>query len=457
MTVPESTTDTIAAIATPRGVGGLSVLRISGPKSLDITRKSTTYPHSFEPYKATFTHFRDPETRESLDEVVVTYFQGPKSYTGEDVVEISCHGGYYVTKRLLRVIISHGARMADPGEFTKRAFLNGRIDLTQAEAVADLIDAQTATSHRLAYQQVEGRLKDTVAEIRQHLIDTVSILELELDFAEDEISKTPYSQVRTRIETVRKNCEQLVESYNQGRLYREGILATIVGRPNAGKSSILNALLKEDRALVSEVPGTTRDTIEEAISHQGVEIRLVDTAGLRQSTDKIESMGISKAEDFIDQADVILHVVDVTDDSDSDSGFSSNGKPVITIFNKIDLLEEAQSRHQSDGNNHALYTSATEMTGISDIGDFIIETVMGNSGESESTETAAITKERHREALRSTIESLDRALESTARGMSSEFIVVDLRAALDSLGLLSGETTTDDILNNIFENFCIGK
>lgn len=456
MSSPNSSTDTIAAIATPRGTGGLSVIRISGRLALEITERITTYPESFEPHRATYTHLRDPDLSEEIDEVVVTYFRSPKSYTGEDVVEISCHGGYYVTQRILRIILDQGARMADPGEFTRRAFLNGRIDLTQAEAVADLIAAQTSSSHKLAYQQIEGELKERIQKIRQRLIDTVSILELELDFAEEEISKTPYPKVREYIEGIKEECRQLVESYSEGKLYKDGILATIVGRPNAGKSSILNALLREERALVSDVPGTTRDTIEEVISHKGVAIRLVDTAGLRQSSEKVESMGISKAEEFISKADVILHVIDVANEEERGSAFNPNGKPVITLYNKIDLISDGHPAGKT-GNNSTLYTSATEMEGISEIGDTIIGVALGESNGTETGESVTITNERHKDALLSTIESLDRALESTNRKMSSEFIVVDLRSALDSLGLLSGETTTDDILDNIFSRFCIGK
>lgn len=445
--------DTIAAIATPAGVGGLAVIRISGPKSSDIAQICTSQSASYEPHKATFTPFLDPRTNEQIDEVIITCFQAPKSFTAEDVVEISCHGGHYIAKRILQTTLDNGARLAEPGEFTKRAFLNGRIDLTQAEAVSDIIASQTETSHQTALQQLQGQLKEKVVQIRQDLIDTVSLLELELDFSEEEIDKTHYNEINEAISEIKSTCEQLVDSYKNGKIYRNGILAAIVGKPNAGKSSILNALLQEERALVSEVPGTTRDTIEESISHNGIEIRLVDTAGLRTSDDTIESMGISRAENVMKQADILLHVIDINEETDPEP-FQENGAPVIPIYNKIDLAPDRAKESQYQG----VFTSATELTGIAEIGDAVIEKVLGrHHNGAESSDTMVITSERHRKALQSAVESLEKALVSVENEMPSEFIVVDLRDALNSLGKLTGETTTDDILNNIFEKFCIGK
>ncbi|HKJ67674.1 MAG TPA: tRNA uridine-5-carboxymethylaminomethyl(34) synthesis GTPase MnmE [bacterium] len=448
----------IAAIATPHGIGGLAVVRLSGAETLDIVTKCITYSGNLLPHHATYTYFQDPRSGETLDEVVATYFQAPKSYTGEDVVEISCHGGYFVAESILGTLLEHGARMSEPGEFTKRAFLNGRIDLTQAEAVADLIHAQTSTSHRLAIRQLQGQLKEKASAIRQQLIDAVSLLELELDFSEDEISHTPYEEIEQTLKDISTACEQLVDSYQNGQLYRNGILTAIVGRPNAGKSSILNALLQEERALVSDIPGTTRDTLEESISHDGVEIRLVDTAGLRDSEDVVESLGISRAQQIIERADVILHVRDVANLQEAESTLQINGTPVITLYNKIDLLTgEERARYRDLSTNNAISTSATEMIGISDIGHRVLQEVFKNKQSQESSDTPTITNQRHRDALRNTLESIDRAIQSTKQRYSSEFIVVDLRAAMDSLGLLSGDTTTDDILNNIFSKFCIGK
>jgi len=445
--------ETIAAIATPAGVGGLAVIRISGPKSPDIAKICTSHSQLFEPGKATFTYFLDPESQEQIDEVVVTFFQSPKSFTAEDVVEISCHGGYYVARQILQTVLDNGARMAEPGEFTKRAFLNGRIDLTQAEAVSDLIASQTKTSHHTALQQLQGTLKEKVSQIHRELIDTISLLELELDFSEEEINRTHYTEINTAVAQIRSDCEQLVDSYKNGKIYRNGILAAIVGKPNAGKSSILNALLQEDRALVSEIPGTTRDTIEESISHNGIEIRLVDTAGLRASDDTVESMGISRAENAMKHADILLHVIDISAEEDV-SPLDENGAPVIPIYNKIDLVSEIPKMPGYSG----VFTSATERTGISQIGETILSTVLGDAkNTSETSDTLVITNERHKKALQSTVDSLEKALESIEKKTSSEFIVVDLRDALNSLGKLTGETMTEDILNNIFEKFCIGK
>lgn len=343
--------------------------------------------------------------------------------------------------------------MAEPGEFTRRAFLNGRIDLTQAEAVSDLINAQTSSSHKIALQQLEGALKNRVSKIRQDLLDTISLLELELDFSEDEINKTPDSKIIAAIDDIISQCTNLVSTYREGRIYRNGIFVPIVGKPNAGKSSILNALLKQERALVSDIPGTTRDTIEESVSHRGVEIRLVDTAGLRESEDTIESMGISRTEQMMEQADALLHIIDLTDPKREPPVKRSAGAPVISVFNKVDL---AENRHHK-GKNNTLYTSAITLEGIDKIGDAIVSAVLGEQSMTESSDSAMVTNSRHRNALEVAIEGLQRSKASTRKQMSSEFIVLDLRAALDSLGRLTGETTTDDILNNIFEHFCIGK
>ena len=452
-----STEDTIAAIATPQGIGGLAVIRISGDKSTDIVRSCIHQQSKLEPFRATYTFFTDPETSDILDEVIVTYFKAPKSFTAENVVEISCHGGHFIAESILKVLLKNGARLSEPGEFTKRAFLNGRIDLSQAEAVGDLIAAQTSVSHKMALQQLRGRLKEKVSDIRQSLMDTVSVLELELDFSEEEIDQTPHYEIIQRLEKIKSECISLVETYSQGKLFRRGILAPIVGKPNAGKSSILNALLKEDRALVSEIPGTTRDTLEESISHNGVEIRLVDTAGLRSSQDTIESMGISRAKDIMKQADVLVHVVDVQENRIPE--IQSNGTPVLTVLNKIDLLSSAQisemkSRYEDD---ISVLTSATELKGITEIGNKIINLVFDETSIGDSTEDLAITNKRHKEALDSAINSIEKSIQGATAELSPEFIVVDLRSALNSLGLLTGETTTDDILNNIFANFCIGK
>jgi len=392
-----------------------------------------------------------------LDEVVVTYFQAPKSYTAEDVVEIACHGGHFVAESILDVLIRQGARLSEPGEFTKRAFLNGRLDLSQAEAVADLIHARTRSSHQLALQQLQGRVKDQAARIRQRLIDTVSLLELELDFSEDEITQTPYSDIRDTLTDIKRQCQAMLTSFRKGKLFRNGILVPLVGRPNAGKSSILNALLQEERALVSDIPGTTRDTLEESISNQGIEIRLVDTAGLRDAAgDSIESMGIDRAQQVINRADVLLYIIDVTEPVTAP--FRSNGTPVIHVHNKIDLVQRPpEGGSPADPAHRHVYSSATELIGIDAIGNAIVEAALGNQPSPESTDTLTITNQRHRDALAEALKSLDKALESVQRELSSEFIVVDLRAAMDSLGLITGETTTDDILNNIFSKFCIGK
>jgi len=458
MSVSYHSDDTIVAVATPPGIGGLAVVRVSGLKSIDIVENCLSSQQSLEPYRATYTHFVQPKNDETIDEVVVTFFRKPKSYTAEDVVEIACHGGHYVADSIVQILIEQGARLSEPGEFTKRAFINGRIDLSQAEAVGDLIHAQTGSSHKLAIRQLQGRIKEIASDIRQQLIDTVSLLELELDFSEEEINRTSYEKIESTLKEVQKSCEQLVDSYHNGKLYRQGILVPIVGKPNAGKSSILNALLKEDRALVSTIPGTTRDTVEESISHNGVQIRLVDTAGLRESDDTVESMGIDRTKQIMQQADLILRVIDTQTEIDDPGTPNEFGIPEILVCNKIDLSSgENYPEYQGNSYKDVLYTSATEMTGISKIGDAILRECTGDVTLQESPDTPTITNKRHRNALREATASLDRAIQSTRNRESAEFIVVDLRAAMDSMGLVTGETTTDDILNTIFSKFCIGK
>ncbi len=453
MTSIQPLTDTIAAIATPGGTGGLAVVRLSGPKSCSVTQRCLRKQSALNPFEATFSHFFDPKNNTAIDEVIVTYFQAPKSYTAEDVVEISCHGGHYIARQILNVLLAQETRMAEPGEFTKRAFLNGRIDLTQAEAVSDLINAQTTSSHKVALQQLDGQLKKHVSGIRQDLIDTISLLELELDFSEDELEKTPYNKIISAVTDIKNACREMVQSYSEGRIYRNGILVPIIGKPNAGKSSILNTLLKQERALVSDIPGTTRDTIEESISHKGIEIRLVDTAGLRTSEDYVESLGISRTEQMMEQADVLLHIIDLTDKNTKGETIQTNGIPVIDVYNKTDLISNPE--HQKSANG--LYTSTVTLEGIDQIGNAIIKSVLGDNLFSETPDSVIVTNERHRNALEAAIQSFNRATESAHQKMSSEFIIMDLRAGLESLGLLTGETTTDDILNNIFEHFCIGK
>jgi len=458
MSASYHTEDTIVAVATPPGIGGLAVVRVSGPKSTDIVKKCLSTLHPLEPYRATYTHFVHPEGSQTIDEVVVTFFRKPKSYTAEDVVEIACHGGRFVAETIVQILIVQGARLSEPGEFTKRAFLNGRIDLSQAEAVGDLIHAQTGTSHKLAIQQLEGRIREIATDIRQQLIDTVSLLELELDFSEDEINRTPYEEIESTLNDIRNSCGQLVDSYQNGKLYRQGILVPIVGKPNAGKSSILNALLDEDRTLVSTTPGTTRDTVEESISHNGVQLRLVDTAGLRESDDMVESMGIDRTKQIMQQADLILRIIDSQSDIKDPGPPNEFGIPEILVCNKIDLFSnENFPEYQGNSYREVLYTSAKEMTGISKIGDAIIQECIDSDSLQESPDTPTISNERHRNAIQETIASLDRAIQSVRHRLSAEFIVVDLRAAMDSLGMITGETTTDDILNTIFSKFCIGK
>jgi len=459
--------DVIAAIATPVGEGGISIIRISGKDAISIAdrgfrgKKPLT---SAATHTAHFGGFIDPDGN-AIDEVIATVFLEPHSYTAENSVEISCHGGMFVTRKILDSIVAYGARLAEPGEFTKRAFLNGRIDLSQAEAVADLINSRSEISHRTSLQQLEGKLSIKIAELRQQLLDVCGLLELELDFAEEGLEFTDKGKISRQIESVIKYLNQLIDSYKYGRVYREGFKVVLAGKPNVGKSSILNALLNENRAIVTEIPGTTRDVIEENIVIDGLLFRIADTAGLRKSEDFIENEGIRRTESQIQTSDLIVLVLD------ADTGYQSMDKSVLNQVlkevkhrnflvseNKIDLLGKGV-RFDLPGElkeYDVIKMSAKTGEGFGEFKKKLVGMALSGSGTSVER-SLVITSSRHRDSFQRAVGSLAVALESLKDSQSNEFIAVDLRAALDSLGEIIGVVTTDDILHNIFSRFCIGK
>ncbi|MEK6755363.1 MAG: tRNA uridine-5-carboxymethylaminomethyl(34) synthesis GTPase MnmE [Bacteroidota bacterium] len=469
MLVHES--DTITAIATPIGEGGISVVRVSGPGALSIAQKGFKGKVELAAVPSHTAHFGSliDNTGETIDDVVALVFRKPHSYTGEDVVELSCHGGMFVTRKLLETMIGFGARLAQPGEFTKRAFLNGRMDLAQAEAVADLIHARSQTAHRSSLFQLKGGLSDKINSIRDQLINAISLLELELDFAEEGYEFANKSDVSSHIKSILNQIDELLSSYQIGKLYREGVKVVLAGAPNVGKSSLLNALLKQNRAIVTDIPGTTRDTIEESLTIGGLLFTVTDTAGLREATDPIELEGVRRAEEQLFNSDLLLLMFDCSRDlTEREVAYArrllkdvrANRKACIEVINKIDLRRPdekflAEAGVPADG-YPIVRISARTAEGLDELKSLLVNTVLTGKQISEES-SPTITSARHQSALTKAKESLMLALQSVTNKQSVEFVVVDLRAALDSLGAIVGVVTTDDILNNIFSRFCIGK
>ncbi|MBL8006395.1 MAG: tRNA uridine-5-carboxymethylaminomethyl(34) synthesis GTPase MnmE [Ignavibacteria bacterium] len=454
--------DTITAISTPAGEGGISVIRISGKNAFavcsqnfykDKNRKKKSSIENEKTHTVHFGYFY--KGNELIDEVLLTVFRNPNSYTGEDVIEISSHGGYLIAGKILSELIRKGARHAEPGEFTKRAFLNGRIDLSQAEAVADLIKAKTDSAHSSSIKQLEGSLSDFVGRTRQEIINIISLVELELDFAEEGLEFVKKDEVRIQTENLIKKINSIVSSYINGKVIREGVNLVIAGRPNSGKSSLFNYLLKTNRAIVSEVPGTTRDYIEESIIINGILFNLTDTAGLRVSGDLIESEGIRRSYKKINDADLILYLIDSSDTPE-------NIREDYDYFSKT--FDTDKSLFFYSKNDLARKKIPCKENCISLLDDDSIENLKNemiskiSSGKIlSSADGIIITNLRHKICLENVVTALSEAKVTLDRKMSGEFISVDLRNALNYLGEITGEVTNDDILNNIFRNFCIGK
>jgi tRNA modification GTPase len=448
--------DTIVAIATPPGRGGIGVVRLAGPEARAIACPMLRLKHELTAGRAVFGELIDPTTGQRIDEAVITFFAKPHSYTADDVVEISAHGSPVVLRHIVELGTACGARLAEPGEFTMRAFLNGRIDLTQAEAVRDLIESQTLFQAKVAAQQLEGSLSRTLQPIKRKLVELVAVMEAGIDFAEDDISVLPAAEILSRLEEVQVPLEQLRESFSYGKIVHEGLTLAIVGRPNVGKSSLFNRLVERERAIVTATPGTTRDLVTETVALGGIPIRLVDTAGIRHSTDEAESIGIRKSYEALSEADLVLIVLDSTQaisGEDHELLAAGSKRRAIAVANKSDLVPDLNLQLPEW---QIFKTSAVTGTGIEELRAAILDLVSGHSARGEH-ETGFLTNIRHQRLVEESLSCIDAACQAAKRGIPHEMIMLDLYGALRPLDAITGETTTDDILNLIFSSFCIGK
>jgi tRNA modification GTPase len=446
--------DTICALSTAPGMGAIGLIRMSGEESLSIMNSifSRSIDHKTPANSALFGRIMDGD--EIVDEVVVTVFKNPHSYTGEDVVEIACHGSVYIQNRILQLLLDKGTRMADPGEYTMRAFVNGKMDLSQAEAVADLIASESAGAHRVAMNQMRGGFSNEIAQLREKLIEFASLIELELDFGEEDVEFANREQLFALIEKVLNVIRDLIQSFSLGNALKNGIPVALVGPPNAGKSTLLNALLNEDRAIVSDIAGTTRDTIEDVVNINGVKYRFIDTAGIRETTDQIETLGIQRSLEKVEKADIVIYLIDPTQwNEQTQNGFDQvcqkAGKKLIPVINKTDL------DNILDNLPSALRISAKAKNGL----DELIETLSKKAGtERLNDNSTVVTNIRHYESLIRAEESLIRAEEGLHSGISGDLLAMDIRDAMKHLGNITGEIDVDkDILGAIFGKFCIGK
>lgn len=456
--------DTIAAISTPVGEGGVGIVRLSGPQALSIVRglfapgRRAVLPHDpppLSPYRLTYGHIVDPATGRVVDEALVAHMPAPRTYTRQDVVEIDCHGGVAPLRRVLELCLRGGARLAEPGEFTLRAFLNGRIDLAQAEAVLDVVQARTDAGLRLAVDQLGGRLSEEIRRARMGLVDVLAWLEAAIDFAEDEI---PERDVGPDLQAAQETLEQLLAGADRGIIYRHGLRTAIVGRPNVGKSSLLNALLRASRAIVTPIPGTTRDTLEETLNLRGAPLVLVDTAGIRTASDDlVERMGIERSRTALAAADLALLVVDGSEPltpADGDIATLVGDKMALVVVNKSDLPAVTDARQLLPQRPH-LRVSALTGRGLEALEEAIVETVF--AGQAVASDAVLVSSPRHKEAIHRALDHVVAAQAASAGGLPADLVSIDVTAAVNVLGEITGETTHEDVLEAIFSRFCIGK
>jgi tRNA modification GTPase len=457
MSFAQSIDDTIVALATAQGVSAIAVIRLSGKDAIAITQK-VFRGKQLESQPSHTLHFGVIQNEEkAIDEVLVSLFREPNSFTKENAVEISCHGSPVIVKEIIKSLLKNGARLAEPGEFTKRAFLHGRFDLAQAEAVADLINAETDNARQAALNQMRGGFSKEIQHLREELIHFASLIELELDFGEEDVEFAKRDDLRNLILKIKGYLEALILSFDQGNVIKNGVPTVIAGKPNAGKSTLLNTLLNEDKAIVSEIPGTTRDVIEDEMELGGVVFRFIDTAGLRETTDKVEAIGVERTRDRMKKASLILYLFDLTDTNvaevkTQEDELKALGIPYLKVANKVDkatpvLIKELQ-------NENFVYISASNKKGIEELKTKILSLFHINSVKQGDV---LVTNLRHYQNLIQTNEALQRVLNGMSEGVTGDFLAMDIRQSLHYLGEITGQITTDDLLENIFSKFCIGK
>jgi tRNA modification GTPase len=457
--------DTVAAISTAPGEGGIGIIRISGKDSLNILDKvfkSKTNKNTMEfaSYTIRYGRIVEPEDNSVIDEVLVSYMKSPHTYTREDIVEINCHGGPIPVRKILELVLRNGARLAEPGEFTKRAFLNGRIDLAQAEAVIDMIRSKTEMSMEAAIRQLEGKLSKHLGSVKDKLVDLMSHIEASIDFPEEDVEEVLYDELYTECNIIINSLEHLIKSSETGKIIREGLNTIIIGKPNVGKSSLLNALIEENRAIVTDIPGTTRDIIEEHLNIKGIPVNIIDTAGIRETEDMIEKIGVEKTREYVNRADLVILVLDSSDklSSEDEEIFEmiKNRKSIILI-NKVDLpskLDRNDIEKYLTGKKF-IEVSVKESYGVELVREEIYNIVY--SGEVRSSSEVLVTNIRHKELLIKSKSSLMDAIKTLNINMPLDLVSIDIRQALEYIGEITGETVQEDIINRIFTQFCIGK
>ena len=441
---------TIVALSTPPGMSAIALIRLSGEQAITITNK--IFDNDISNAKGYSVHYGSIKNGENaIDDVIVTVFKGPKSFTGENIVEIACHGSTFIQQAIIELLLQNGATMAQAGEFSKRAFFNGKMDLSQTEAIADLIHSTSAAAHQVAMNQMRGGFSNDLKVLREKLIHFASMIELELDFSEEDVEFADRSELHKLVSEVIEHVNKLAQSFKLGNAIKNGVQTVIVGRPNAGKSTLLNGLLNEERAIVSDIPGTTRDTLEESLTINGLEFKLIDTAGIREAQDTIEKLGIERTFEKINQSAIVVYLYDVnkttSTEVEKDLATLNKNASIVVIGNKADLS-------QANVIENAILISALKKEGIEEVKTALYNTVVEEGFNLEST---IVTNARHYESLLRTNEDLQKVIDGIDSGLSGDFVAMDIRQALHHLGTITGEISTDELLGNIFANFCIGK
>lgn len=452
--------DTIAAVSTPYGTGGIGIIRVSGEKAFEIASRIFSGKKAFSDIKSHTINYGkivDPSSGATIDEVLVSKMKMPNTFTREDMVEINCHGGLIVLKRILELVLKEGARPAEPGEFTKRAFLNGRIDLSQAEAVIDIINSKTNESSRAAVSQLEGKLSGRIKAIRNSLIELIAHIEVTVDYPEHDIEEITGENVYNDLQEIHNKLENVIKGYEKGRIIREGLNAVIVGRPNVGKSSLLNELSGKTRAIVTDIPGTTRDIIEEYINVNGIPVRIIDTAGIRETSDVVEKMGVERAHSEIEHADLVIMMIDASEGlTDEDKAILERIKDrkAVILLNKIDLAEKIDESRLPRGLS-VIKTSVKESVGMEELEKKITELFV--KGEVNLNNEILVTNVRHKSLIDRAMENIKGAISAYESGMPLDCMTIDIKGAAENLGEITGESVSEDVIHQIFSRFCIGK